>query len=499
MTQTFEKGYLENNYLTEPYASGQAGDTFPAQMQVVIEQEQKLPAQFRVEVLDFTQPFAVQYVVDIEGLTNTLSAQFRTQIENAIDTLAAQTQVEILDAQDQLPAQFRTEITGGSGLLGNEYKNTFPFFHTICPAYLVEPYLEQPYLQSCSTAIAGVQFQTEIVETQALPAQFEVEITDVRDSIPAQLRVEIIQPPEGGGGVPGRLLGVQFENFITSKLPVEFNLNLYNTKQLRILCDFVNRGTLAQNGETWTSSSTPPTGDYSPNNLNDDIVERVTRTEQGVTSWTLTCDTGISSAFVDTLAIINHNFTSSVSINLQGAEDGDPTFTNPILNVSLGYTRENIYYIADFAASVGLRYFRLQIQDPTNTAGFLKAGTIVFGQAFVFTAEENASNPISFSKTNFVSRVFTEGHSSAGLDRGIKRQLGLRFENLRFLGGNYSRLVELFDTSRTLLKCLWIPTPQYPERFGTFGKLTELPSEEHNDLGEGADYVTFDVEVDESR
>ena len=40
-----------------------------------------------------------------------------------------------------------------------------------------------------------------------------------------------------------------------------------------------------------------------------------------------------------------------------------------------------------------------------------------------------------------------------------------------------------------------------PARFGVFGKLTELPTEEHNVMGdanEDLDFVTFNVDIDEA-
>ena len=41
--------------------------------------------------------------------------------------------------------------------------------------------------------------------------------------------------------------------------------------------------------------------------------------------------------------------------------------------------------------------------------------------------------------------------------------------------------------------------PNYSSRFSVFGKLVELPSEEHTDNGNGADYVSFSIEVDEAK
>jgi len=63
---------------------------------------------------------------------------------------------------------------------------------------------------------------------------------------------------------------------------------------------------------------------------------------------------------------------------------------------------------------------------------------------------------------------------------------------------------DMFRRERTVLKCLWIPTPdpdnqEYSARFAMFSKLAQIPVESHNHKGGDADYVTFSIELDESK
>jgi hypothetical protein len=63
---------------------------------------------------------------------------------------------------------------------------------------------------------------------------------------------------------------------------------------------------------------------------------------------------------------------------------------------------------------------------------------------------------------------------------------------------NFQSMREIFDYAGVTLKCLYIPVPQQASRFAVFGKLADIPAEEHNYKGADADYVDFSIEVDES-
>jgi hypothetical protein len=269
---------------------------------------------------------------------------------------------------------------------------------------------------------------------------------------------------------------------------------LYNTYNLRILCDFPSRGTTGLN---WTASSTA-TGDFSVYNLNTDIVEQVWRSVSGVkTGVVLTCDTEIAQGvFLDTLAMLNHNLTRSATVQFQGSNDAG--FATIGFDENLEALDDvNLYYIAPTLPQVSFRYWRFIINDSTNTNDSLQIGTIVFGPSVIFQGECFVDQ-VQRGTKHFSDKIETEGFTNVSNDRALKYSTQLEFKFLNFQKGNYRNIRNIFRTARTSLKCLWIPTPQFPERFAVFGKLTQIPVETHKVISEDADYVSFNLEVDES-
>ena len=101
---------------------------------------------------------------------------------------------------------------------------------------------------------------------------------------------------------------------------------------------------------------------------------------------------------------------------------------------------------------------------------------------------------------NFADSISTEGFTNAQNDRGIKNKIRLEFKNITFDGPNFKNLNDdVFLTARTILKCLWIPTPQFPLRFTTFAKMTKIPEQLHNIKAIDLDYIDFVIETDESK
>jgi hypothetical protein len=275
-------------------------------------------------------------------------------------------------------------------------------------------------------------------------------------------------------------------------LGMQFRAVIYNTTQLRILADFPSRGTT---GTNWTATSTE-TGDFDINNVNTDIVEQVYRSVAGVTSVTLDCDTEIpQGVFLDTLAILNHNISKNATVSLVGSSN--PGHSPAGTTIPLTPTLTDMYYIAPDLPLTGYRYWRIVIDDPGND--YIQIGTIVFGEAIIFSVNQSFANPITKQKVNYVDTVFTEGHTNVSNDRGVKKKVKLDFKDLNFDSDDYTKLQDVFEAARTLLKTLWIPTPGKPDRFGIFAKMTGIPDESHNDVGEAGNYVDLSVELDESR
>jgi hypothetical protein len=344
---------------------------------------------------------------------------------------------------------------------------------------------------------SGIQFSANIAKTKAIGTQFFAELREF-ESEGVQFSANITKMRGFATQFAGSIFaetsqGVQFEAQNPKPIGFQFRSVLYNATNLRILSEFPSRG----NGSNWTASSTAA-GDFGILNVNDDIVEHKWKSVSGVkTGIVLQCDTGIPQGiFLDTLALLNHNMTRSANVVVQGANN--PIFSPSGESFTLQIDVENAYYIAPTLPNNGYRYWRITIDDASNQDNFIAIGTIVFGSSSIFQGE-CFSNPLRFSKKNYVDEVFTEGHTNVGNDRGIKKTLGLTFEKLLFSGGNYATLTNLFYSMRTTHKALWIPTPQYPSRYAIFGKISELPQETHLDIGIGADYVSLDLTIDESR
>jgi hypothetical protein len=292
-------------------------------------------------------------------------------------------------------------------------------------------------------------------------------------------------------------IGAQFRAVKTIAFGAQIRAAIYNITNLRVLCDFPSRG----DGDNWTASSTKAstTDSFNANNLNTDIVEQIWRTADAVkTGVTVDADAGAGKTiFLDTMAFLNHNLTTSAVVNL--LESDNPGHA-PIGQVTvLIMTEDNFVYVSPDLPVTGYRYQRIAIDDPTNPNDFLSIGTIVFGNAQIFAGECFVSR-VRKTPVNFSDSINTEAFTNVQNDRGIKNKIRLEFKNIRFNGPNFKNLNDdVFETARTILKCLWIPTPQFALRFMTFAKMTKIPDQIHNVRSEDNDLIDFLIETDESK
>lgn len=442
------------------------------------DQPQALAAQFNADV-SHEALVSGQFEANLQGAF-ALGAQALSRPQQSF-TAPAQFLAN-LEGAPFVGAQFDGLITDQSANLGSEWKWSVGI-HSNCGSYLAGDYAVGDYLANLMCVFYRAQFTAGLTKSTALMGQFEAVI---EDTVPlaAQFLAELQATVQ---------VGAQFTSSLKTSLAAQFRSVLYNIINLRVLCDFDSRGV---DGLSWTANSTA-TGHFGANNLNTDIVEERWRSATGVKSGIrLECDTGLpQGVFTDTLAILSHNLTTSADVFLQGSDDAG--FGTIGFSQRVTIERDNAYWLSPDLPTDGYRYWRLTIDDASNANDYLEIGVVLFGTATIFQGECFA-NPVRFGRRHFKDQVMTEGFTNVSNDRGIKRFVGLKFQNLNALGGNYANLVNLFETYRTTHKCLWIPTPQYPSRFAVFGKLSDLPEESHNDLGETNDYVDFDVEVDES-
>lgn len=347
--------------------------------------------------------------------------------------------------------------------------------------YLAGSYLADRYLTPGFLAWVPFQVGGKLTKTPAYEFQIEKVITDSTDK-----RFQVSQRIDQTHDVLFQINRVQFRSIL-----YQINRVLYNTKRLRVLLDFASRGVT---GNNWTASSTA-TGDFAARNLNTDIVEQCWRSN-GSKVVSLTCDTEVTQGvFVDTIAILGHNLTRSATVEVQASNS--PTFAVYDQFFMTVNRTANMYYVAPKAPTQSYRYWRFAINDTTNTAPYLQIGTIVFGNSILMVAND-ITDTVRRSTRHFSDKVQTEGFTNVSNDRSIKYGLGVEFRSISYDGADYTNLRRIFDTARTSLKCLWIPTPEYPERFAVFGKLSAIPEEQHVALGPKEDYVSLNVDVDES-
>lgn len=308
-------------------------------------------------------------------------------------------------------------------------------------------------------------------------------------------------------------MGAQFQTVSLASFGAQFRSVIYNTTNLRIMCDFPSRGQVGTGGTNawgqtkgtglnWQASSTK-SGDFSVNNVNTDIVEQIWRSDDGdKTSVILKCDTEIAQGiFTDTLSIENHNLTSSATVLFQGSTSS--TFATIGISISLQITPTNIKWISPELPIAGYRYWRLVIDDASNMNDFLSIGTILFGVAEIFT-DGGMTDELDFGDKDFADTVNTEGFTNVANSRALKRVLSLQFQSQDIRINNWTILKTLLKDYRTTHKCLWIPTPdavdmRITDQFAVFAKIVPpLPVPKINYKGPLNQYATIAISLDES-
>ena len=293
-------------------------------------------------------------------------------------------------------------------------------------------------------------------------------------------------------------LSIESFTLLAEQVGVEALQKIYNTTNIRVLCEFQSRGLVDQN---WTVvQGGQAAGDFQIENVNTDIPEEVYRSlNQFVT---LDCDVGKPQGVSpDTFVMWNHNLTSGAIVTMVASND--PTFSTGLYAVNMEWTKDNLYFITpllDFPYPLA-RYYRFSIVDTDNTDGYIQIGNILFGSAVIFHRDCITAN-VGLRYREFKDEIPTEGFTNITNTRTLKKAVTVEFRNLSFGSNNYTNLVtNVFLDARTSLRCVWIPYMEEPSRFGVFGKMTELPSEEHNVMGdanEDLDFVSFTVDIDES-
>lgn len=461
-----EIGYLEADYLVDPYYEGTA--FFETLMQVGRQVGELKTIQAQAE-RRIDSPVGVSSQVE-----RFLFDKLKTIKMQSDRVVFGDPKILRMQADRRLGGVLKTinfEVSAG-GLKQGDCSHK---------GYLNGAYLDEPYLTAFVCVDLPMQVRRQPQQVIPTLSQIDRKI-DSSKTFKAQVERRI------DDSLP---VLMQVEARKSKTINMQVRKVLYNTFNIRILWDFASRGT---NNWTVTTGSQAP-GDFSVMNLNTDIVEQTFRSV-GTTNVTVRCDTQISGGvYVDTIGILNHNLRSSGQIVVEGSQS--PSFTNTVNFTLYPDGTNNIIYIAPTIPLQPYRYWRFSISDNGNPDGYLSVGAIVFGSAAIFQGE-NIVDTVTKTQKHFADKIITEGFTSVSNDRALKNSVAVEFRNLDYDKENYAMLRQIFEYCRTSMKALWIPTPRNPTRFGVFGKIASLPSEQHQSFGEGADYVNLSIEIDES-
>jgi hypothetical protein len=352
-------------------------------------------------------------------------------------------------------------------------------------------YLENFYLTDKVSGLQGMQVEMFIVD----------EADDHHEGMQVDLKID--DSDATGMQVEWRVFdeertGMQVQFLRQMLTGMQASLAIYNITQFRLLKEFSSRGTPALLGNNWSSPQGVAAGDFALANLNTDLLEQRTQSPDGVYAlWELRCDTGISNTFVDTIGILEHNFTISAQVQVQASDD--PNFLSIKFSYNMVTELVNMYYIAPTLPTIPARYFRFLIQDPTQTQNKLKIGIIVFGSAMILTRKTCFQNPVSFGSKHFKDTLRTEGYTGASNDRATRKILTIDFAQIDVDSGDYRQLRNYFAECKTDLKALIVPRPTRPSMLAVFSKLVQLPEESHFAIEDvGAWYVDMTLDYDEA-
>jgi len=380
--------------------------------------------------------------------------------------------------------------------------------HKTHGVYLNNPYLTRSYLAGNICAFMGMQVQFDVEDqTDENGMQTEFNIVDPDDdSFNGQQVTFVIEDDLA--------TGMQMEAAVVDTSGMQMLVTLYNTTNLRILCNFLSRGNPDASGlNAWGNDAgvginwkanviTDPGPDKNIENLNTDIVEQTWKAASAKSGINLDNDTELTQGiFLDTFAMLNHNLTKAATVQLFGSNDS--TFASIGVSRVLTLVDEpNIFHIEENLPTSSFRYWRISIDDPTN-ANPVEIGTIIFGAADIFSGE-CMTDQIGLECKDFADLINTEGFTNTANSRTQKKIVDLAFKDLAFKFGNYAILKDIFVTQRTTLKCLWIPTPdindaEFTSRFAVFAKISKIPKERHNSKGPKEDFASFPLNLDESK
>lgn len=531
LSQVEQRIYTDEKILSQVLMRIYAEDDILTQALLRINSSQNILSQVEQRIDPDIDPLvSTQVAQRIENFENPINTQTELRIYDD-EVINTQTELFINDFEDPVYTQVERKILDYENPLNTQVK-IGTIGHYICGGYLEAEYLSEPYLayRLCADVRSQIVFSTftdNEINTQSqmkidrtdddpiVNVQVEQRIENYENPILAQVKMRIEDFPHNvltqisqrifndvlvGSQVKQRIfheenINTQIDQIRAFKIGAQISQVIYNVTQLRLLCNFASRGIEALGGNNWTSVQAVDAGDYSPNNLNTDIIEQRTQTSS-VALWQLRCNTGNPNTFVDTIAILEHNLSRGATVEVSGSDD--PSFGSIKFNFNMTVETENMYYIAPELPKIPAQYYQFTIQDPGNISGKLYIGTIIFGSATILTVQEQFINPVTYGFKHFKDSLQTEGFTSVSNDRALRKFLNLTYDSLNRNGGNFKSLREYILEAKTDLKCLIIPRPTLPSSLAVFSKLTQLPEEQHTATDDDNWYVSITFDWDES-
>lgn len=532
------EGWLENSYLSTPWLAGAGANAIGMQAEMRIytddpvgmQSDQFITGEGDDEFTGFQSEMFIDKSSDDEFIGMQAVALIIGEGDDAFTGM--QSEMNIVSNLDQVGMQAQLQSADQLGKTGMQIQVTdFPV--AICPKYLAEgdPWLENAWLAGKICSMPGMQAEMFLTgagddkftgmqadrfivgegDDEFVGMQSEAKIVDQLATPITGMQSEMFLGGSGddsfsGMQAEGKIetadqIGMQVEQLIADQLKqigmqvtlgkaektgMQVTLVLYNITNIRFLCDFASRGqgyaygSLSTPGNNWLSLQTLASGDLGDlNNLNTDDLEQRLQTDEGViTTWTLRCDTQIpQGAFVDTVGILQHNFSGGATVTLQASNDS--AFSSIGFSSVLENTQDRTFYVAPTLPTDSYRYWQVVVSDPGNADNHLYVGSIVFGASRILPARETPTQPVKYGRKHFKDTLETEGYTNVSNDRAIRRILGVDFEKLDADRGGYKLLQDYFDSAKTDLKCLVMVRPDRPTLLTVFAKMVQLPTEDH--------------------
>jgi len=126
-------------------------------------------------------------------------------------------------------------------------------------------------------------------------------------------------------------------------------------------------------------------------NAVDDRVGKVWRTDSDTAEW-LKFDLVVTSKKVDCVALLNHNLTSGATVTFEGHSAdswGSPT-VEETLTVATDADGNVIDRIVHYFTQDNLRWWRVVIDDGSNSDTYIQIGRVIFGEYYQVTRDLSA-------------------------------------------------------------------------------------------------------------